>query len=77
MEQLVEFYLKHSSVILPIAGAVGKSALDVLADRVRKWLESRPEDEERAVRIFGPDNKVVTVVKMGKEIRTSKGATSD
>jgi hypothetical protein len=66
----VEFGLKHSgSVLLPIAGAIGKSALDLPVDRVKEWLATRPGN--RRVEIYGPDNQVVRIVKNGEEIRTS------
>lgn len=68
VKELFEFGLKHSTVLLPIAGAIGKSALDALVERVQKWLATRPED--RTVEIYGPDKKVVRIVKTGKEIRT-------
>jgi hypothetical protein len=57
----------NSKVLLPVAEAIGKSALDVLVDRVKTWLETRPED--RTVQIFGSDEEIVRVVKTGKEIR--------
>jgi hypothetical protein len=57
----------NSRVLLPVAGAIGKSALDVLVDRVKNWLATRPED--RTVQIFGPDDEIVRIVKTGKEIR--------
>lgn len=55
---------------LPIAGAIGKSVLDVIVDRVQKWMEQRPED--RTVYIFGPDNAVISVVKKNREIRKER-----
>ena len=67
---LIEFGLKHSNVLLPAAGAVGKSVLDVLVDRVKTWLATRPGNRKVVV-LFGPDNEVVQIVKTGKEIRTS------
>jgi hypothetical protein len=54
----------------PIAGALGKSGLDILADVVKEWLATQPKD--RTVEIYGPDGEVVRIVRMGKEIRTSK-----
>jgi hypothetical protein len=62
--EVVEFSLS-SKVLLLIAGAIGKSALDVLVDRVTKWLEeTRSGDGE--LNIFGPDNKVVLMIKRAK-----------
>ena len=69
MKEVAEFGLRHSAVLLPIAGAVGQKVLDVLVDRAKTWLATRPEDG--TVQIFGPDNEVVRIVKTGKEIRTS------
>ena len=66
--RVIEFGLKQSSVLHPVAGAVGKSALDVVVDRVKKWLEKRRED--RQVVILGPDGQRVRIVKTGKEIRS-------
>ena len=67
---LIEFGLKHSNVLLPAAGAVGKSVLDVLVDRVKTWLATRPGNRKVVV-LFEPDKEVVQIVKTGKEIRTS------
>ena len=50
-------------------GAVGQEALDVLADSMKKWLGTRPEDQ--TVEICGPDGEVVRIVKKGKKIKTS------
>ena len=73
LKEPVEFWLKHSNVLLPTAGAVGKAGLDVLVDILKKWLEARPEVEDRKVDIYGPDYEVVRIVKTGKEIRASSG----
>jgi hypothetical protein len=64
----------QAKVLLPIAGAIGKSVLDVIADRVKEWLKHRPED--RTVEIYGPDNSVVSVVKKGREIDIARRTRS-
>ena len=68
----VEFCVQYSSVLSPMASAVGKAGLDVLVDKVKKWLANRPVHEDRTVEIFGPDNQVVRIVKTGKKIRTER-----
>jgi hypothetical protein len=65
-----DFHIQ-AKYLLPIAGAIGKSILDVIVDRVKGWLARRPED--RTVEIFGPDDTVVTVVKLGKKVSSRKG----
>ena len=62
LAESVEFCVKYSSVLRPMAGAVGKAGLDVLVDSVKNWLANRPEHEDRTVEIFGPDNEVVRIV---------------
>ena len=57
-------------LLVPFAGAIDKKPVDVLVDRVKEWLSTRTL-EDRNVEIYGPDNKVVRVVKTGKEIQTS------
>jgi hypothetical protein len=54
-----DFFLQ-GKVLLPIAGAIGKSVLDLIVDRVKKWLAQRPE--ERTVDTYGSDGTVVSVV---------------
>jgi len=60
----------NAKVLLPIAGAIGKSVLDVIVDRVKKWLDGRPKEEDREVDIYGPDGSVVSVVKVNGKIET-------
>jgi hypothetical protein len=55
-------------LLVPIAGAIDKNALDVLVDRAKYCLATRPRD--RKVEIYAPDNKGVRIVQTGKEIRT-------
>ena len=57
-------------LLVPFAGAIDKKSVDVLVDRVKEWLSTRTL-EDRNVEIYGPDNKVVRVVKTGKGIQTS------
>jgi hypothetical protein len=57
-------------------GVVEKSELDVLVDRMKKWLETQSRDREVDV-YSGPDDVVVRIVKTGKEIRTEKGPMPD
>jgi hypothetical protein len=64
--EAVEFGHHHSHVLFPIIGAVG--ALDGFVDKVKKWLATRPDD--RIVKIYAPDNRIVLVAKRGKVIET-------
>jgi len=60
-------FVVGSKILLPIAGALGKSVLDVIVDRVKEWIKNRPDDN--TVEIVAPDNKtVVSVVKIGQKI---------
>ena len=59
-------FFVNSKILLPVAGALGKSVLDVIVDRVKEWLKNRPDDN--TVEIFSPDNKVLSVVKIGQKI---------
>jgi hypothetical protein len=67
------YYAFHVVAIslLPIAGAIGKTVLDLIEDRVKNWLARRPED--RTVEIFGPDDTVISVVKVGNSVSTTRG----
>jgi hypothetical protein len=58
----------QAKVLLPIAGAIGKSVLDVIVDRVKDWVKRRPED--RTIDIYGPNGSVVSVVKVKGKIET-------
>ena len=40
----------------------------MITDRVKDWLANRPED--RTVKIYGPGETVVSVVKVGKNVTT-------
>jgi hypothetical protein len=59
------------ALLVPLAGLIDKKILDVHVDKVKRWLD-RPEVQDRKVEIYGPDDKVVRIVKTGKEIRTSE-----
>jgi hypothetical protein len=62
----------NAHVLLPIAGAIGKSVLDVIVDRVKEWLKRRPED--RTIEVYGPDGTVVSVIKVGAHIETKSSS---
>jgi len=62
----------QAKFLLPVAGAIGKSILDVIVDRVKIWLAKRPED--RKIEIYGPDGTVVSVVKTGATIQTVRSS---
>jgi len=50
-----------------LLGAVGKLVSDVIAARVKDWLAKRPED--RKIEIYGPNDEVVSVVKVKNDIQ--------
>ena len=54
-------FIFSEKVLLPIAGAIGKSILDLIVFRVKTWLKHRPED--RTIDIYGPDGTVISIVK--------------
>jgi hypothetical protein len=62
--EVVDFGHHHSHVLFPYIGAVGKSALDVVVDKVKKLLATRPDD--RIAKIYGGDGRVVLVAKRAK-----------
>jgi hypothetical protein len=43
------------------AKSAGKKVLDVLADKLKSWLEQKPNVKE--ITLYGPDGEVVKVVK--------------
>ena len=69
IQEMSSYMEADATTVESAVGAVGQEALDVLADSMKKWLGTRPEDQ--TVEIYGPDDKVVRIVKTGKKIRTS------
>jgi hypothetical protein len=42
-------------LLVPFSGAIDREVLDVLVDRVKEWLATRPWDRNGKITLYGPD----------------------
>lgn len=57
--QLYEIILKYSS---QVGSAIVGAALTALKEKIKTWLLKKKECKHRTVPIYGPDEKIVSVV---------------
>src|SRR6185437_16869880 len=54
----------------PLALYAGKKAIDICADKVKEWLNTRNETVE--IRIFGPNGEVVKIVRTKTAVESAE-----